>query len=201
MFLSAEQDYMPTSDKDAIALGLSMYYTGKPCKFGHITARYASSAECFFCRQIKNLNPELKKKQKAASLKNKEKINTRAKERYQLNKNFEKVRSSAKWINHKEAMTARTKNWELRNPEKRLAISKSNNAIRKHKIKQQCPKWADKAKIRGIYLNCPSGYHVDHIVPLKGKTVSGLHVEYNLQYLTASENLKKHNKFGEHYAF
>jgi hypothetical protein len=195
MFLSADQDYMPTSDKDARSLGLSMYYTGKPCKFGHLTTRYASSKECFFCRKDKNLSPDLKQKQKEASLKNKEKINARARERYKANQNFEKVRSNGKWINNKEAMTARTRDWEARNYEKRLAISKANNAIRKHKIKQQCPKWANKDKIREIYRNCPDGYHVDHIVPLKGKTVWGLHVEHNLQYLTASENQKKHNKF------
>jgi hypothetical protein len=60
---------------------------------------------------------------------------------------------------------------------------------------RQRPKWADMAKIREIYVNRPEDCHVDHIVPLRGKNVCGLHVEYNLQYLPIKENMKKHNTY------
>jgi hypothetical protein len=60
---------------------------------------------------------------------------------------------------------------------------------------RQCPKWADRAKIREIYVNRPDGCHVDHIIPLRGKKVSGLHVETNLQYLPIAENMRKHNTY------
>lgn len=60
---------------------------------------------------------------------------------------------------------------------------------------KQTPPWANKDAIRKIYIERPEGHHVDHIIPLRGKTVCGLHVEYNLQYLTAMENMKKHNTF------
>jgi len=63
------------------------------------------------------------------------------------------------------------------------------------KRKFRLPKWADVEAIRQFYMNKPQGCEVDHIIPLSGKTVSGLHVLENLQYLTIAENRSKNNKF------
>ena len=57
------------------------------------------------------------------------------------------------------------------------------------------PSWADVSKIKEIYAKCPEGMEVDHIIPLQGDKVSGLHVENNLQYLSPEDNRKKYNKF------
>lgn len=62
-------------------------------------------------------------------------------------------------------------------------------------IRQRTPKWVNIELINNIYHNCPKGMHVDHIIPLRGVLVSGLHVPENLQYLTMEENLFKSNKF------
>lgn len=61
--------------------------------------------------------------------------------------------------------------------------------------KTQMPKWADRKAIQAFYAACPPGCEVDHIVPLKGRYVCGLHVLNNLQYLTAAENLAKGNRY------
>lgn len=91
---------------------------------------------------------------------------------------------------HKERLANYYKQWREQNLESYLAYQYS----RKKRVKQATPSWVDLEEIRQIYLNCPQGHHVDHIVPINGKEVSGLHVPWNLQYLSAIENLKKGNR-------
>lgn len=68
--------------------------------------------------------------------------------------------------------------------------------LQKLDIRDRTPSWANLTKIREFYNNCPEGYHVDHIIPLRGEIVSGLHVLENLQYLFAKDNISKGNKWG-----
>lgn len=99
--------------------------------------------------------------------------------------------------------------WQQKNKEKiskKAALYKKENPgkIRANKAKYRAakllrtPKWLTKKhfdEMRKIYDFCPSGQVVDHIVPLRGVNVSGLHVPWNLQYLTNSENCSKKNSF------
>lgn len=62
-------------------------------------------------------------------------------------------------------------------------------------IRQRTPSWSEAEKIEMVYRMCPKGMQVDHIIPLRGKLVSGLHVIENLQYLTTKANLVKSNKY------
>jgi len=76
----------------------------------------------------------------------------------------------------------------------KYAMHQRSREIRKV---QAIPVWADIDKINLIYKLRPDDYHVDHIIPIKGKYVCGLHVENNLQYLLAKENIAKGNSYGD----
>ncbi len=103
-------------------------------------------------------------------------------------------RAKAKYVlTHPERVKASKQKWAKANSKKILA-----KTIKYRADKMQArPKWLTKKQLQEIqnfYINCPKGYHVDHIIPLRGKAVRGLHVPWNLQYLSASENHRKSNK-------
>lgn len=91
---------------------------------------------------------------------------------------------------NKEKLRGYSRAFYRRNPH----VARHNARLRQVSQAQRTPAWADLNVIREIYRLCPEGHHVDHVIPLNGKTVSGLHVEYNLQYLTAAENVRKSNR-------
>lgn len=119
---------------------------------------------------------EFKAKQKAYLESHEDYIKEYQRKRYQENKHIwveagKKFRREKPWMN-----TFYTRRYYM----KRL---------------QRTPKWADEDRIRQFYENCPEGFEVDHIIPLQGKLVSGLHVANNLQFLEANTNSSKGRKF------
>ena len=85
-----------------------------------------------------------------------------------------------------------TRDWKTRNRD-RLRFYNANRRARKILAMLDGDRYLP--EIKQVYATCPEGYHVDHIVPLKGKLVSGLHVPWNLQHLPELDNLKKSNRF------
>ena len=71
---------------------------------------------------------------------------------------------------------------------------KGRNGIYATRLSQRTLPNENLSIIKEFYSKCPIGYEVDHIIPLNGKNVSGLHTITNLQYLKASDNRRKSNK-------
>ena len=94
------------------------------------------------------------------------------------------------YTRNKERINSVGREWSKNNKGKKRAAL----ARRRASKSLQTPPWSEKYLIREFYINCPKGCHVDHIIPLRGKNVRGLHVISNLQYLTAEDNLRKGNK-------
>ena len=73
--------------------------------------------------------------------------------------------------------------------------------MRRKDVRRATPPWVDRRALVDFYQARPSDMQVDHIVPLRGiidgRRVSGLHVPWNLQYLTPKENGLKKNKISE----
>ena len=100
----------------------------------------------------------------------------------------------------KKKRVLETNSWRKRNPDKVRALS----SLRRARQRGATPKWLDQAhlsEIKNYYKIAVSReisenqkFHVDHIVPLSGKNVSGLHVPWNLRVISKSENMKKYNK-------
>ena len=95
-----------------------------------------------------------------------------------------------KWsLLHQEKIRENNKKWKSENPEKRR-ISQRISVSKRRALKESANACAreDMILLRLIYLNCPEGYQVDHIIPL---SKGGEHHPNNLQYLPALINMQK----------
>lgn len=121
---------------------------------------------------------------------------------YRIN-NRESIAEKARRYYHanKHKCNKRLNDYRRSNPEKFTHL----NAKRRASKLKATPPWLTKedftlieelfmcARLFRLYTG--EEYHVDHIVPLQGKNVCGLHVPWNLQVISAKENLIKSNKF------
>lgn len=114
---------------------------------------------------------------------------------------------------NKERHSELTRRWYEENKEQHLENSKAWYEANKHRKletttarEKRCilatPTWADRELIKELYalaqkLTEQTGipHEVDHVIPLQGEAVSGLHVPENLQVITREENRRKSNKF------
>lgn len=165
--------------KCAIIKDFSEFYVGTKGYF------YGACKQCM-CKKSRQYFSENKKRVVASRAEY---------QREYLKKNEDKARENRKRWAENNGDKKRRLNRESyhRNQKKRLANSRLYFARRRKAV----PPWLSseqRREMEEIYLNCPVGYHVDHIIPLAGKNVCGLHVPWNLQYLPAKENMRKNNR-------
>lgn len=166
------------------------YFTGRPCSLGHIAKRSTSDASCVECRRemrsgrredAKAYAKDRRRRMLAADPEG-------TREKWNESNRQRRLRDpdGVRALDRKHSRLKRQ-----RHPARKLA------EVRKRQIDQinRTPPWADLKAIRLFYENCPVGMEVDHIVPLRGKRVSGLHVANNLQYATPLANKIKGNRF------
>lgn len=138
------------------------------------------------------------KRNKDYYLENRQELLEKDKIRYCKNKKKRKKYHKEWYQKNKDRRTKQIEAWRLNNSEKVVAKRANRRATKKNAM----PPWVDKEEIRKIYnlrdrITKETGieHHVDHIIPLRGKGVRGLHVPWNLQIIPASENLSKGNSY------
>ena len=169
-----------------------------PCKITEVTKAYK--------RQWYENNIEKKKAyDKQRYLQNKEKILKNVKAYYKANKEQKSLYSKSYRLKNAEKLSEYKKIYYKFYSENNRGFIAQKGRRRKNQLKNfQTPLWANLKEINVIYkqakrLSNIEGrqYHVDHIIPLNSKIVSGLHVIENLQIILAKDNLIKSNKFME----
>jgi 5-methylcytosine-specific restriction endonuclease McrA len=202
--------------------GKVRYFTGKPCANGHIVERNTHTGRCVECNRLRmrrywDENPDAVQKRnemlqgyKFRNPENYGKYQEAKKQRWQTDIEYRtNTNEKTKEINriryqdpeYKAKKNQQGKEWFKNN----AGIAKAKRARRRASMSNSTPNWLtdiQKAQISEFYeiataLETQTGikHHVDHIVPLKANGISGLHVPWNLQILTANENLSKGNRY------
>ena len=187
---------LPKTRAEAKTIGAKYYFTGEPCKHGHIAPRKTKGA-CIECLKVEwqaaaetraeyfrvyNRTDEVKDRKHAWYQENREQVIQAA-----------ATRPAAQLREYRNT-------WKENN---KLQV-RADTKARRRKHREATPKWLSrrqKSEIRQLYqiaitMTQTTGeqYVVDHIVPLRGEEVCGLHVPWNLRVVTQDENLKKSNK-------
>lgn len=187
---------LPKTRAEAKAAGAKYYFTGEPCKNGHVEPRKTKGA-CLGC---------LKEEWQRGN-------ETRAEYFRKYNQRDEvKERKHAWYEDNREAVIARAnatpavvrREYQKAWAENNKVVVRANTKVRRRRHREATPPWltrSQKLDIRALYQaailtsqTTGDQYVVDHIWPLRSDVVCGLHVPWNLRIITQKQNLEKSNK-------
>jgi len=212
---------LPASADAARTAGSTRYFTGKPCKRGHIGPRYTAGKNCCECSN---------RSSRESTRRNYEKYEPNRKAYREQNREAYRVRDAEYYLNNKERILEKSKinskknptlpdtrkAWWANNPDKDREYRKKyrterpwdyayRNAVRRQVCRQASAPFMTpevRKELRLVYKHCnyisrltDEPHNVDHIVPLRGENVCGLHVPWNLQIISRAENIAKNNRF------
>ena len=165
-----EKRKFPASQAEALRQGVTYYFTGKPCKHGHLSERFAKNKNCRECLRIRN--------------------RARTKQGYwqdygdEAYRQYKRDRAKryAQSANHKQGV-ARRRYFE-RNA--RVATREGAKELRRLRLEAQL-----------LSLDTGVKHEIDHIIPLIHRQVCGLDVPGNVQILTKRQNRRKAARFNQ----
>jgi 5-methylcytosine-specific restriction endonuclease McrA len=189
-------DNLPSTRAEAKKTGSKYYFTGQPCKHGHIAPRKTKGA-CVDCLKAEWEQANVTRAAYFAEYGRSEAGKAAKRGYYERNKEAVVSRAQARTV---ESKNAYKKKYKAANPD----LYKELTNARRRRFREATPKWLTaehKMEVRLKYrlaielsrrLGVP--HAVDHIVPLQGEEVCGLHVPWNMEVITQEQNLKKSNK-------
>jgi hypothetical protein len=157
-------------------VNLAKIFVGAPCERCGCQEKWLTSHSCVECSRARLRSPAHRARTRAW---------------YAANKDAHKELRDSWRSARRPQVRAQNTAWRKNNLGRMCALVRAYQ-LRKQK---QMPAWANQEAIAKFYEARPEGMHVDHVIPLKGKLVSGLHVETNLQYLPGVENNRKGNRY------
>lgn len=192
-------------------------YRNDPVKWGDHSRKYTHSEEALVkrasrVRHLRTIEPDRYRKYEATKRAKivsdpvrleKERQRQRDKQARAYRKDPEKLKTRSKQRRLdplvRQQQNAACREYKRLKPEVVAELNRKHNPLRRAAVIRRTPPWLtedDKHQMYLIYKDAHSrGLHVDHIVPLRGKLVSGLHVPWNLQPLEPVENSRKRNHF------